>query len=279
MHVWSSPEMMIASLWQETNTEFGHRSQPYFGICCGIMHILHNFRNPRDTACTKCRAWESDRPLKNCHLDHLLWNHGSSLTFVRGPLTDHFSLENDQCSLHDRDDRRRSVMCTEEAYRRAYLGSYRTYRADMCTRLCRVIHMCRQTKSISVYAHVHKTDFPIDINKRHVRYFMDVIVSTPMRRGSSAELFLLLHIASNSSAHCTKQIKVMCIILRHTLDSESPHQNWKQTDHYSRWCDAFGIQNFTEHICVLIANEKRHIGRWLVNFWSKRMLRKDSVFS
>jgi hypothetical protein len=96
-----------------------------------------------------------DRPLKSCHIDHLLWNHVSSLTFMRGTLTDHFSLENDQCSLHDRDDRLRSVMGKGEAYQRAYRGSYRTYQADMCARLCMVMHMCRQTKSISVHAHVH----------------------------------------------------------------------------------------------------------------------------
>jgi hypothetical protein len=133
---------------------------------CGIMHIMSNLRNPRCTACTKCRARQSDRPLKSYHVDHLMWNHGSSFTFVSGTLTDHFSVENDQCSLHDRC---RSVMCTEEADRRTYRGSYRTYRADMCTRLCMDMHMCRQTKSISV----HKTDLPIARNKRHARYFID----------------------------------------------------------------------------------------------------------
>jgi hypothetical protein len=47
-------------------------------------------------------------------------------------------------------DRLRSLMCTEEAL----LGSDRTYRADMCTKLCMAMHMCRQTQSISVHAHV-----------------------------------------------------------------------------------------------------------------------------
>jgi hypothetical protein len=121
-------------------------------LCCGVMHIMYNLRNPRCTVCTKCRAMRSDRPLKSYHIDHLLLNQGSSVTFVRRTLTDHFSVENDQCSLHDRHDRgdrRRSVMCTEEAYR----GSHRTYRADICTILC--MAMCRQTQSISVHAHVH----------------------------------------------------------------------------------------------------------------------------
>jgi hypothetical protein len=123
-------------------------------LCCGIMHIMHNLRNPLCTACTKCRARQSHRPLKSFHIDRLLWNHGYSLTFVRRTLTDHFSVESDQCSLHDwhdRDYRLRLVMCTEEAYWRAYRGSYQTYRADMCT----TTHICRQTESISVHAQLH----------------------------------------------------------------------------------------------------------------------------
>jgi hypothetical protein len=168
-------------------------------LCCGIMH---NLRNPRCRACTKWRARQSDRPLKSCHIDHLLWNHNPSLTSLTGTLTDHFSVENDQCSLHnwhDRDDRRQSVMCTEEAYR----GSYRTYRANMSTRLSMAMHICRQTESISVHlVDMHTCTKRIcwhpQINS------MDVISSTPMRRGSSAEPFPLLHITSNSSAHCTK---------------------------------------------------------------------------
>jgi hypothetical protein len=54
------------------------------------MHILHNFRNPWCPACIKCRTTQSNRPWKSCHIDHLLWNHGSSLTFARATLTDHF---------------------------------------------------------------------------------------------------------------------------------------------------------------------------------------------
>jgi hypothetical protein len=173
------------------------------------MHIMHNLRNPRCTACTKCRASQSDRLLKSCHIDHCLWNHGSSLTFVRGTLTEHLSVENDQCSLRDRDDRRRSVMCTEDTYRRACRGSYQMYRADTYMRLCMVMHICRQTKSISVHAHVHTCtkQFADSPNKRHVPYSIEVISSTPMRRYSSAKLSLLLQIASNSSAHRTKRSK------------------------------------------------------------------------
>jgi hypothetical protein len=53
-------------------------------------------------------------------------------------------------------------------------------------------------------AHMRKTDLRIATNKRHARYFMNVSPSIPMIRDSSAEFFLLLHIASNSSPHCTK---------------------------------------------------------------------------
>jgi hypothetical protein len=146
------------------------------------MHLMHNLRNPWSTAYTKRRARQSDRPLKSCHIDHLLWNRGASLIFVMGTRTDPFSRENDQCSLHDR---LRSVMCTDETYR----GSYRTCRADMCTRLCMVMHMCRQTQSISGHAYMHKTDLPIAPNKRYTRYLIDVISLTSMRRDSSGELF------------------------------------------------------------------------------------------
>jgi hypothetical protein len=51
---------------------------------------MHNLRNLRCTASTKWGARQSDRYLKSWHIDHLLWNHGSSLTSVRGTLTDHF---------------------------------------------------------------------------------------------------------------------------------------------------------------------------------------------
>jgi hypothetical protein len=159
------------------------------------MHIMHNLRNPRCTAGTKCRAKQFDRPLKSCLIDHLLWNHGSSLTFVRGTLTDHFSRENDHYNLHDW---LRSVLCTEEAY----WGSYRTHRADICTRLCMTMHMCKQTKSVSVHAHMHKMDLLITQNKRYARYFMDVISSAPMRRDFSSELF-------STAAH---RLKFPCIL-------------------------------------------------------------------
>jgi hypothetical protein len=53
-------------------------------------------------------------------------------------------------SLDDRHDRRRSVICMEEAYQRVYRGyrgSYRTYRADMCTRLCMAMQMCTHARN------------------------------------------------------------------------------------------------------------------------------------
>jgi hypothetical protein len=161
--VWKTDTMQLLGHEQSESTgaiSIFDRSPATKGwlIYCGIMHVMHNLRNPRCTACIKCRASRSDRPLQSCHIDHLFWNHGSSLTFVRGTLTDHFSRENNQYNRHDRHDRDgrlRLVMCTEKGYRRAYRGSYRTYRADVCRRLCMAMHMCRQTKSISVHAHVH----------------------------------------------------------------------------------------------------------------------------
>jgi hypothetical protein len=133
-------------------------SPGHFCLCCGIMHIMHNLRNPRYTACTKCRARQSDRHLKSYRIDHLFWNHGPVSPLRRAHWSIIFSRENDQLSLHDRhdrDDRLRSIMCPEEAWRLAYRASYRTYRADLCMKLCIAMHMCRQTKSISVHAPVH----------------------------------------------------------------------------------------------------------------------------
>jgi hypothetical protein len=182
-------------------------SNEYKYIWIMLRNYTHHAQSPKSSVHSvhKIQGKAIRQTLKSCHIDHLLWNHDVSLTFVRGTLTNHFSVENDQCSLHDRhdhDDRRRLVVCTEEAYRLAYRGSYRTYWADMCTRLCMGMHICRQTKSISVHAHVHT------LTKRICRLpqinCMHVISLTPMIRGSSAELFLFLHVASNSSAHCTK---------------------------------------------------------------------------
>jgi hypothetical protein len=117
----------------------------------------------------------------------------SHLWGARWPII--FSVENDQCTLHDRHDRRRSVMCTEEAYRLAYLAS-RGLVSDLSGRYMHEIvhgHAHVQTNHVNfcacTCAHMHKTDLPIDINKRHARYVMDVISPTRMRRDSSAELF------------------------------------------------------------------------------------------
>jgi hypothetical protein len=56
---------------------------------------------------------------------------------------------------------------------------------------------------------MHKADLPIAPNKRHTRYFMDIISSTPMRHDSSAELFLIA--AHRLKFLCTlhKKIEVM----------------------------------------------------------------------
>jgi hypothetical protein len=79
--------------------------------------------------------------------------------------------------------------------------------------------MCKQTKSIYMHtpAGVHKADLAIAPNKRHARYFMDIISSTAMRRDSFAELFSI-------AAHCLKflctlhkKIEVICIIPHHRM--------------------------------------------------------------
>jgi hypothetical protein len=72
------------------------------------------------------------------------------------------------------------------------------------------MQMCRQTKSNSVHAHVHKTDLPIDITERHARYCIDTD-ETRFPRGTFSihphflKLLCTLH----------KKTKVMCIIPRH----------------------------------------------------------------
>jgi hypothetical protein len=110
-----------------------------------------------------------------------------------------FSRENDECSLHDRhdrEDRSRSGMCTEETYRA--IGARIGRIPPICARDCAWPCTC---------AHMHKMHLPIAPNQQHTRYFMGVISSTPMRCDFSVELFSLVHIASHSSAYCTKRSK------------------------------------------------------------------------
>jgi hypothetical protein len=141
--------------WLHLNSLINTMREWQWYMCCKIMHIKDNFRNPRCTARIKYRAKQSDRSLKSCYIDYLLLNHGSRLTFVRGTVADHFfpGERSIQCAWLAWS--RWSVMCTEEAYRQIYRGSNRTYQAAMCTRLCMAMHICRSTKSISVHAHAH----------------------------------------------------------------------------------------------------------------------------
>jgi hypothetical protein len=82
-------------------------------------------------------------------------------------------------------------------------------------------------------APVHKTNFLIAPNKRRARYFVKAKPTypdsascsllhqwTPMKYDSSANFFLLLHIALDSSAHCTKKVGVMCIIPQHNCNRQ-----------------------------------------------------------
>jgi hypothetical protein len=97
-------------------------------VCCGIMHVMHNLRNPRCTGCTKCRARQSDRPLKIVisiifcgTMAPISYSWGASWPII---VPGEWSVQSPWS--------RWSVMYMEEAYR----GSYRTYRADVCTRFC-----------------------------------------------------------------------------------------------------------------------------------------------
>jgi hypothetical protein len=58
-------------------------------------------------------------------------------------------------------------------------------------------------------------DLPIAPNKRHARYFMEIVSSTPMKHGSSEELFFIAayHLKFLYTLH--KKIEVMCISPQH----------------------------------------------------------------
>jgi hypothetical protein len=155
----------------------------------------------------KCRAKQSDRPLKSCHIDHLLWNHVSSLTFMRAMLADR--LFTGEWSIQ-------STWLASISYvpRGRLSAGLSGLISDLWGRYVHEIvhdHAHVQRDQVNFWActcaHMHKTDLPIAPNKRHARYFMDIISSTSMRGDSSVELFRLLHKTSNSSAHCTKKSK------------------------------------------------------------------------
>jgi hypothetical protein len=89
-------------------------------------------------------------------------------------------------------------------------------------------HAHRQTDQVNFCActctHMHKTDLPIAPNKRHARYFMDIISSTPMRRDSSAELFyccrspqIPLHTEQKESKHVHNSAASCVLWLRDKL--------------------------------------------------------------
>jgi hypothetical protein len=166
---------------------------------------MHNLRNPRCTAYTKCRVRQSDKPLKSCHINHLLWSHGSSLTFVTGTLTDHFSRENDQYSLHDRHDRDDRIDFDRFYARRkpirARIGSI----GPTCARDCAWPCTCadRQSQFLCMHRCTHAQNGFADSLKQtvctlfHGHSSIDVISSTPMRCDSFAELFSI-------AANCLK---------------------------------------------------------------------------
>jgi hypothetical protein len=85
----------------------------------------------------------------------------------------------------------------------ARIGRIRPICARDCAWLCTCADRPSQLLYMRMCTHAQNR-FADTPNKQHAYYFMDIISSIPMRRDSSGELFLLLHIASNSSAHCTK---------------------------------------------------------------------------
>jgi hypothetical protein len=146
-------------------------------MCCAIMHIMHNFPNPRCMQCTKCRAGQSDRPLKSCHIEHLLWSHGSSLIFARGILTGHFFTgERSIQSLWSAWSRwSASIGYVHEGSLSAGLSRLSALLSDPSRRYMHEIvhdHAHVQTDQVKfcacTCAHMHKTDLPIAPNSMHV---------------------------------------------------------------------------------------------------------------
>jgi hypothetical protein len=89
-----------------TFLEYGTRN-PHsfrFSVVAMLRNYAHHAQPPKSSVHSvhKMHGKEIWQILKSFRIDYLLWNHDSSLTFVSGTLTDHFSVENDQCSLHDR---------------------------------------------------------------------------------------------------------------------------------------------------------------------------------
>jgi hypothetical protein len=179
------------------------------------MHIMHNLWNPRCAACTKCRDRQSDRPLKSCHIDHPLWNHGSSLTFMRGKLIDHFPWRGWMQSTWS--------ACSWWSALISYVhggslsAALSVFASDISGRYVREIvhgHAHVQTDQgnfcACTCAHIHKTDLPIASRKLHARSFIDTH-ETRFVRGT---FFIAAHrLKFLWTLH--KKIEVMCIITQH----------------------------------------------------------------
>jgi hypothetical protein len=199
---------------------YGTKISVFKKLCCGIMDITHKSPKSSVLSVHKMQDKAFRQALKSWHIDHLLWYHGSSLTFVRGTLTDRFFTEE------------RSIPSTRLAWSRwsasisyvhggSLLGLSGLV-SDLSGRYVHEIahdHVHVQTGQVSFCAcpcaHMHKVDLLIAPNKRHVCYLMDVISSTPIRRDSSVEL--LSTAADRPKFLCTlyKTIGVMCIIPQH----------------------------------------------------------------
>jgi hypothetical protein len=155
--------------------------------------------------------------LKSCHVDHLLCNHGSSLTFLRGTLKDHFFRGQGSMQSTWSAWTRWPALISYVHGRRLSAGLSGLV-SELSGRYVHEIvhsHAHVQTDQVNfcacTCAHMHKTDLPIDTNKRHASYFIDTDEMRFLRRTFSIA-------AHHFKFLCTlhKKIKFIRIIPRHT---------------------------------------------------------------
>jgi hypothetical protein len=77
----------------------------------------------------------------------------------------------------------------------------------------------RPSQFLCMHMCTHAQNGSADRLKRHARYFMDIISSTPMRRGPSAELFYCCT-SPQIPLHTAQKIEIMCIIPQHIRNME-----------------------------------------------------------
>jgi hypothetical protein len=164
--------------------------------------------------------------IKRCYINHLLWNHGSSCTFLRGTLADSFFPARTINAVHmigiiamvgfDRLCARRKPIGEPIGASGLvsdilgwYVHGHVHVPADQ-------VNFCACT-----CAHMHKTDLPTDPNKRHARCFMDIISSTLFHRhrGDAIPRRNPFYCCTSPQIplHTAQKIEVVCIIPQHRL--------------------------------------------------------------